>query len=211
MATVPRSGKAAFFFRDLLCVPALFFPLVLYFPCGDLNVWSELRRSETDDGGDKRGLCGRPPPCRKGGAGGWTMDGDYEIMLGWRSRLQKSCQSLFIIFFSLSLSPSTVLLFVWAIISFSQNPPQMKWPFISTRPKTELMLLTGDCFHRSLCYTVLHWRAFSHSHTTRDEWRPGTGGVQGTSVRLKSLGCPTPAGFGRSAFTRTDRDWLELK
>lgn len=44
-----------------LSVPALFSP-DLYFPYGDVHVGSELRRCETDDGGDKRGLCEGPPP-----------------------------------------------------------------------------------------------------------------------------------------------------
>ena len=69
-----------------LCVPALFFPY-LYFPCGDVRAGSELRRCETDDGEDKRGLCAGPLE------GGWVMevtvvtrgtttDGECEIMLG---------------------------------------------------------------------------------------------------------------------------------
>lgn len=120
-----------------LCVRALFFPY-LYFPCGDVHVGSELRRCETDDGGDKGGLCEGPPP--------WSspppLRGDY----GWRVwnnvglTDEADCKRAGRLFI---FSPSTVLLFVWAIISFSQNPPQMEWPFISQQAKIELMLLTG--------------------------------------------------------------------
>lgn len=163
MARVPRSGKAAFFFRDLLCVPALFFPLFCIFPAEILmydQSWEDLRPMTV---GTKGAFVTDLHPVGKGEGGRGTMDGDYEIMLGWRSRLQKSCQSLLLFFFS--LSPSTVLLFVWAIISFSQNPPQMKWPFISKRPKTELMLLTGDCFRRSLSVTLRCTEEPSHTRT----------------------------------------------
>lgn len=104
MARVPWSGKAAFFFRDLLCVPALFFPLFCIFPVEILmydQSWEDLRPMTV---GTKGAFVTDLHPEGKGGGGRGTMDGDYEIMLGWRSRLQKSCQSLFIIFFfSLSL------------------------------------------------------------------------------------------------------------
>lgn len=123
--------------------------------------WEDLRPMTV---GTKGAFVTDLHPEGKGGGGkgnyGWRLWNN----VGLTKQTAKELPVSFYYFFSF-LSPSTVLLFVWAIISFSQNPPQMKWPFISKRPKTELMLLTGDCFHRSLCYTAPHWRAFSHSHT----------------------------------------------
>lgn len=54
-----------------------------YFPCGEAHAQPKLRRHETDDGGDKRGLCGALHHQARGNYrwGVWSNDGLMDPMV----------------------------------------------------------------------------------------------------------------------------------
>lgn len=170
----PRSGKAAFFFWDFIFLqsslcPSLVFPLFVFFPVETFKQdqsWEDVRPMMARTKGVLWGTSSMKRMGGYSGDSGTTTDGECEIMQGWRTRLQKSCQSLLSFF-----PPSTFLwlfLSLWVTISISQNPPQMEWPFISQRAEIELKLLMGII---SIDLHVSLLGSEGPPQTTPDRWR----------------------------------------
>lgn len=136
---LPSSGTSA----STLC-PSSAIPLILYFPCGEAHAQPKLRRHETDDSGDKRGLCEGPPPRSKGNYrwGVWSNDG----------LMNPTVKDLPVL-----SSPFTMFLFFFFCLGHNFI---LRW--------NDLFSTTGcdwahaphrNYFHRSSYFAALPWRA----------------------------------------------------
>lgn len=135
---LPSSGTSA----STLC-PSSAVHLILYFPCGEAHAQLKLRRHETDDGRDKRGLCEGPPPRSKGNYrwGVWSSDG----------LMNPTVKDLPVLF-----SPFTVFLFCLGYNFI------LRWrDLFSTTGCDWAHAPHRNYFHRSLYFTALPWRASS--------------------------------------------------
>lgn len=135
---LPSSGTSP----RTLC-PSSAIPLSLYFPCGEAHAQPKLRRRETDDGGDKRGLCEGPPPRSQGNYrwGVWSNDG----------LMNPTVKDLAVL-----SSPDTVFLFCpghYFILRWNDlfSTTGCDWAHASHRNE----------FQRSSYFTALPWRASS--------------------------------------------------